>query len=333
MPRTWMGAATRALMIVLLGLTAMTKPGFAQVSTDVIRGRVTDPDAHPVAGVEVKVTSYQGQITKTTTTDKNGRFTIIYINGEGDYWINLRKLGFAIKRYEIKKIGDEEVMLADARLSSAIVALDAVNVVGQRDRALPNRNSKDPDVGGGDRPLTNNGLPPDQAGNLAAMAAAVAGFQLIPGLDGAPDMYSVLGLSGDQNNVTFNGLGSGISALPPDVLATTSINPYPFDVSKGGFSGAQIAIQTIPGSNFSRRSLTNVNVAPPLNVRLATMELAETFTDLPEILPKSLAVGTPTGLQLPAVDQLPPVGPTYVRMIQLPSLSRTETVLVLEAEL
>ena len=96
------------------------------------------------------------------------------------------------------------------------------------------------------------------------MAAGVAGFQLIPGLDGAPDMYSVLGLSGDQNNVTFNGLGSGISALPPDVLATTSINPYPFDVSKGGFSGAQISIQTIPGSNFSRRSVTNANIAPPL---------------------------------------------------------------------
>ncbi len=249
-------------MTALLGI--LSRALAAQVSTDVIRGRVTDPDAHPVAGVEVKVTSYQGQITKTTTTDKNGRFTIIYINGEGDYWINLRKLGFAIKRYEIKKIGDEEVMLADARLSSAIVALDAVNVVGQRDRALPNRNSKDPDVGGGDRPLTNNGLPPDQAGNLAAMAAAVAGFQLIPGLDGAPDMYSVLGLSGDQNNVTFNGLGSGISALPPDVLATTSINPYPFDVSKGGFSGAQISIQTIAGSNFSRRSMTNANIAPPL---------------------------------------------------------------------
>ena len=37
---------------------------------------------------------------------------------------------------------------------------------------------------------TNNDTSPDQAGNLAAMAAAVAGFQLIPGLDGATDMYS-----------------------------------------------------------------------------------------------------------------------------------------------
>ncbi|MGH7617661.1 MAG: hypothetical protein ACREPM_10565, partial [Gemmatimonadaceae bacterium] len=121
------------------------------------------------------------------------------------------------------------------------------------------------DVGGGGRPLGSNPVSPDQEGNLAAMAAA-AGFQLIPGLDGAADMYSVLGLSGDQNNVTFNGLGSGISALPPDVLATTSINPYPFDVSKGGFSGAQVSIQTIPGSNFSRRAVTNASVTPQLEL-------------------------------------------------------------------
>ena len=266
MPHTWMGGAKRVLMtlIVVVMLAIGARGSSAQVSTDIIRGRITDPDAHPMQGVAVLATSYQGRITKSATTDKGGRFTIIFINGEGDYWLELRKLGFALKRFEIKKVGDEEVMIADAQLSSAIVALDAVNVTGQRERALPNRNSKDVDVGGGDRPLTNNGVSPDQAGNLAAMAAAVAGFQLIPGLAGAPDMYSVLGLSGDQNNVTFNGLGSGISALPPDVLATTSINPYPFDVSKGGFSGAQISIQTIPGSNFSRRSVTNANVTPPL---------------------------------------------------------------------
>ena len=257
-----MGAAWRALSIVAL-LALAPRSARAQVSTDIIRGRITDTEQKPVAGAEVKATSYAGQVSKTATTDKSGRFTIIFINGEGDYWMNVRKLGLQAKRFEIKKIGDEEVMIADARMASAIVALDAVTIREQATRALPDRSSKEPDVGGGARPLGNNPVSPDQEGNLAAMAAA-AGFQLIPGLNGAPDMYSVLGLSGDQNNVTFNGLGSGISALPPDVLATTSINPYPFDVSRGGFSGAQIAVQTIPGSNFSRRLVTNVSTAPQL---------------------------------------------------------------------
>ena len=258
-----MGVARRVAVLGLLGVLAAPRLAIAQVSTDIIRGRVTDPEAHPVQGADVRATSYAGRVTKATKTDKGGRFTIIFINGEGDYWIDFRKLGFQPKRFELRKVGDEEVMIADARLSSAIVSLDTVNVLEQRTRALPSRSGKDVDVGGGETPLTSRGVSPDQAGSLAAMAAA-AGFQLVPGLNGAPDMYSVLGLSGDQNNVTFNGLGSGISALPPDVLATTSINPYPFDVSKGGFSGAQISILTIPGSNFSRRSITNANIAPPL---------------------------------------------------------------------
>ncbi|HET7374285.1 MAG TPA: carboxypeptidase-like regulatory domain-containing protein, partial [Gemmatimonadaceae bacterium] len=256
------GAAIRALSIA--GQVLLTPiAARAQVSTDIIRGRVTDLDQAPVQGAAVKATSYFGRVSKTATTDKGGRFTIIFINGEGDYWIDVRKLGLQPKRFEVKKVGDEEVMIADARLSSAIASLEAMIIREQRTRALPDRSSKEPDVGGGARPLTDNPVSPDQEGNLAAMAAA-AGFQAVPGLNGAADMYSVLGLSGDQNNVTFNGLGSGISALPPDVLATTSINPYPFDVSRGGFSGAQISILTSPGSNFSRRVVTNSSVAPQL---------------------------------------------------------------------
>src|SRR3954470_9793399 len=169
--------SSRAKRAICFPLTiCLTSVGsvLAQTSTDVIRGRVMDPDRRPIEGVAVRAISYQGQITKTAATDKNGRYTIIFINGEGDYWLDFRKLGFAPRRFELKKLGDEEVLIGDAQLSSAIVALDAMNVVSQRDRALPNRGSKDPDVGGGDRPISNNGIAPDQAGNLAAMAAAVA---------------------------------------------------------------------------------------------------------------------------------------------------------------
>jgi hypothetical protein len=49
----------------------------------------------PGQGVEVKASSYQGRVTKIATTDKGGRFTIIFINGEGDYWLEMRKLGFS----------------------------------------------------------------------------------------------------------------------------------------------------------------------------------------------------------------------------------------------
>jgi hypothetical protein len=270
-----------ALLAAALASLWLPRAAAAQ-QTDVIRGRVTGPDSLPLQNVEVRATSYQGSVVKVATTDKAGRYTLIFLNGEGDYWLEFRKLGLAQKRFELKRIGDEEVLIADVRMTSTIATLDAVAVTAPRARALPNRNAN-PDVGGGDRPLTSNSalLAPDQAGNLAAMAATVVGIQLIPGLDGASDMFSVLGLSGDQNSTTFNGLGSGISALPPDFLATTSIHPYRFDPADGGFSGAQVSIQTLPGTNFSRRSVTNGDITPQLEWVDATADaLGQRFTTI-----------------------------------------------------
>src|SRR5205814_6363445 len=136
------------------------------------RGQVTGPDALPIPGARITATSYQGNISKSATTDKNGRYQIIFVNGEGDYWLEVAKIGYNKRRFEIKKVGEEQIMLADARLTSAVVQLDAVNVTGDN-RALVNRNSRATDVSGGDKALGSNTalLPPNQAGNLAAMAS------------------------------------------------------------------------------------------------------------------------------------------------------------------
>jgi hypothetical protein len=238
-------------------------PALAQQSTDIIRGRVTGPDSLPISGARITATSYLGEISKSTVTDKNGRFQIIYVNGEGDYWIEVAKLGFTRRRFEIKKIGDEQVMLADARLASAVVQLDAVNIKADN-RALVNRNSAGTDVSGGDKSLASSSaqVQPDQAGNLAAMAATQPGIQRIPGMDGQADMFSAFGLSGDQNNTTFNGLGSGVSTLPPDAQVRVTFSQFPADVARSGFSGAQISVQSIPGSNYSYRGVSGYGTGP-----------------------------------------------------------------------
>jgi hypothetical protein len=150
----------RALLVglagALLAVSAAT-PAASQQSTDIIRGRVTGPppDTLPIAGARITATSYQGNVSKTAQTDKNGRFQVIFVNGEGDYWIEVAKIGFNRRRFEIRKVGDEQVMLADARLTSAVVSLDAVTITADN-RALVNRNSTGNDVSGGDKPLTSN---------------------------------------------------------------------------------------------------------------------------------------------------------------------------------
>src|SRR5438128_6793162 len=96
--------------LAVAGILAVLFPyvAVAQQQTDVIRGRVTGPDSSALDGVSVKATSYHGNVSKTATTDRAGRFTIVFINGEGDYWVDLTKLGYAPKRFETKRIGDEE---------------------------------------------------------------------------------------------------------------------------------------------------------------------------------------------------------------------------------
>ena len=68
---------SRSALVASLFVMTLAAALFAQPSTDVIRGRVTDPDAKPVQGVEVRASSYVGGVTKTATTDNGGRRTII----------------------------------------------------------------------------------------------------------------------------------------------------------------------------------------------------------------------------------------------------------------
>src|SRR5690242_16652123 len=103
MRRTVFFAAAFAVVCVALS----ARSALAQ-QTDVIRGRVTGPDTLAIKGVSVTATSYQGNVSKKAETDKNGRFTIIFPNGEGDYWLDFRAIGFAPKRFEIKRVDQEE---------------------------------------------------------------------------------------------------------------------------------------------------------------------------------------------------------------------------------
>src|SRR5436190_17035571 len=88
--------------LVALATVALAGTVSAQ-ATDIIRGRVTGaimPDTGAIEGVNVKATSYSGGVAKTARTDRGGRFTIIFINGEGDYWLDFTKIGLAPRRFE-----------------------------------------------------------------------------------------------------------------------------------------------------------------------------------------------------------------------------------------
>lgn len=248
-------------MLLLLLLSSATA---AAQQVDIIRGRVTGTDSLPIANVLVTATTLSGNVSRTQRTDKNGRYTISFPGGEGDYWVTFSGIGLAPRRYQVKRTADQEILIADARLSPAAITLDAVQV---SERAAVSRSDTVSDVSGTEKSVSDEMagfLSAEQMGDLAAMASAIPGVQLLLGADGASDAFSVFGLGGDQNNTQLNGLNFGDAALPRDAAVMTSLATSSYDVSRGGFSGGQLQVRTRPGSNFIRRSFSSNLIAPPM---------------------------------------------------------------------
>ena len=248
-------------ILLAFAIAICARPLAAQ-GVDVIRGQVLGADGQALEDVKVTATSLSGNVNRTTRTDRSGRYTILFPGGEGDYFVEFSAIGYAARRFEVKRTADQEILVADARLQRAAGILDTVRVVGQRDR--PERNDNTPDISGSERPVDNSAVPADQQGDIASMAASLPGVTLVPGQDGDPSGFSVLGLSPDQNNTTLNGMNLGGSNLPRDANVTTSLVTTPYDVSRGGFSGAQFQIRSRPGSNYIARTMSANLDAPQL---------------------------------------------------------------------
>src|SRR5206468_9646644 len=126
----------RRLVSVALSVfvAAVVHPGSLFAQTDVIRGRITGPDSVPVERATITVTSISGNVSRNARTDKSGRFTVTFPGDDGDYFVNVAALGFATKRFEVKRTGDQEILVADARLQRVAAQLDAVKVNADRQR-------------------------------------------------------------------------------------------------------------------------------------------------------------------------------------------------------
>lgn len=253
-PKTlWSGLlASAALLTCARALAAQA---------DVIRGRVTAAsDNAPIYAAVVTATSISGNVNRTARTNSDGRYTITFPGGDGDYWMTVAAIGFTPRRFELKRVADEAVLIADARLSTLV--LDTINITADRRRV--SRNDTERDVSGTERSITPGLTPPDQQGDLAAMAASQPGVNLLPGSNGDPSGFSVLGLSTDQNMTNLNGMASGAGDLPRDAGITASLSTSPYDVSQGGFSGGAMNVRTQSGSNYVEQQVSALGNMPAL---------------------------------------------------------------------
>lgn len=267
----------RLALALVVSLFVASAADLGAQTVDVIRGRVTGPDSLAMQGVRVTVTSLSGAVNRTATTDRNGRFTVTFPNGEGDYFVSYTLLGYAPRRFEIKRAADEDILIADARMSKA-TELEAMRISAPRDKV--NRVEANADISGTEKTTQVTAVSAADLGNLAAMAASLPGVTLIPGADGDPSGFSVLGLSADQNATTLNGQASSASDVPRDAAVSTSLSTGAYDVSRGGFSGGQLNVRTRSGTNFKIRTMSLNLDAPQLQwTDAAGRALGQTYTN------------------------------------------------------
>ena len=252
----------RFLLVIAAALIPTVPPHHAAAQqADVIRGRVTGPDSAALEGVAITVTSISGNVSRTAKTDRNGRFTVTFPSGDGDYMVAFAALGYAAKRFEVNRAADEDILVADARLVSrrrdsrpCQSHCRATKSESQRAGASGyRRNGNSSHEFRGAR--ESDGRPRGD-GRFASRRAvgSRAGWRsrrLFGARTGA-----------DQNNTTLNGMQFGGSSLPRDACVSSSVITSPYDVSRGGFSGAQLSIRTRSGSNFLTRGMS-LNVDAP----------------------------------------------------------------------
>src|SRR5204863_4496811 len=117
----------RALAIAFMMSAAFALTSHAQ-QLDVIRGQVVGPEGKPLEDAKVTATSLSGNVNRSSRTDKSGRYTITFPGGEGDYFVEISAIGYAARRFEVKRTADQEILVADAKLLRAAGLLETVKV-------------------------------------------------------------------------------------------------------------------------------------------------------------------------------------------------------------
>jgi hypothetical protein len=263
-------------LALALGFVAVLCASAAAQDPDIIRGRVTGPDSLPMENVAVTVTTIQGDVVKTARTDKNGVFTVTFGDPQGDYWVTVQAIGFAQRRFEVKRLADEDILVADIRMLRTVTQLQAMRVQSNRPRA--SRSDGVGDITGMDRGINVSGAEIGAMGDLAALAATLPGVTYIPSGPDGPAGFSVFGLDASANSFLLNGM-SVDGALPRDAGISASVSTSPYDASRGGFSGAQVNARISSGSNYIVRTMSGTAITPHMQWSDRTsqsLSLAET---------------------------------------------------------
>ena len=240
----------RPVVLALTLLLAAAGQARAQIgsTTDIIMGRVLGANAAPVAEARVEVTSAETGITRRKTTNERGEFSIVFPDGGGAYTLRVSFLGYAPYTANVQRQADEDRLEVVVQLTRNPQVLQAVTV-----RASNNRDNQQdrPAPGSTERnfnPAQLDRLPVDK-GDLSEVATLAPGVIGTPATDSTAASFSVAGQPVDQNQITLDGLSFGAGTVPQEAVRSTRVITSTYDVSRGQFTGGQVATTTRGGTN------------------------------------------------------------------------------------
>ena len=223
-------------------------------TTDILMGKVSGVDSQAVVGARIEATSLETGITRTKTTDADGRYTIIFPDGGGNYRLTIRAIGMEPVTRTVSRQGDEDRLVTDITMGRNATQLATVQVRANRPRNTDQR----PEPGSTERNLNPNlvnRLPVD-AGDLNALAALVPGVLQVPGTDSTKASFNVAGQPANQNSITLDGLTFGSGSVPTEAIRNTRVVTSTYDVARGQFTGGQVASTTRGGTNNVQGALS-----------------------------------------------------------------------------
>ncbi len=110
---------------------------------DILTGRVTDLTGRPVADAQVGATSLGSGLTRSHTTDAEGRYKIFFPETAPQYLLLVKRMGFTpAQRTIARRTKDPEHMTIDMQLGGAPLALSMVEINGSSDAPIVHESEK-----------------------------------------------------------------------------------------------------------------------------------------------------------------------------------------------
>lgn len=205
-----------------------------------------------MAGARVTAVSVQMGLERQVVTGADGRYTIVFPDGGGEYRLSVLRIGYRPAQLAVRRRPGADRLVANVNLTHAPVTLSTIVVHPTADSAARYGLSG---TGRTLHPGQLNRLPVNP-GDLASTAGLAPGVVVTAATDSTTTSFSVAGQPPSQNTITVDGLVQGTAQIPRDAVRSTTVITNTYDVARGQFLGGQIASTTRRGTDRVTGSFT-----------------------------------------------------------------------------